>query len=100
MSSIAPPIASTATTAATVNFQPSSRISWARARRSRSTGSSAAIGAATRNPTASTARSMASAVVTPGTYSTVTDSVAWLAATLITPGTRASSCSSGATLGA
>ena len=76
MSSIAPAMASTVTTAATVNFQVSSRISRARATRSRSTGSSAAIGAATRKPVASTARSSASVVVTPGTYSTVTVSVA------------------------
>ena len=53
-------------TAATVNFPVRVRISRWRASRSRSNGSSAAIGSATWNPAAATARSRSSAVVAPG----------------------------------
>jgi len=67
MRSIAPPIATTVATPARASFQVSVRISRARARRSRSSGSSAAIGAATWKPACSTARSNSSPVVTPGT---------------------------------
>jgi hypothetical protein len=62
-----PSIATTATPAASANFQVSARTSRERAMRSRSTGSSAAIGAATWKPAPRTAPSSASAEVAPGT---------------------------------
>ena len=66
ISSIEPIIATIATAAAATNFQASVRISRLRAMRSRSRGSSAAIGAATSKPAATTAFSRSSALATPG----------------------------------
>jgi len=66
----------------------------------RSTGSSAAIGSATSNPTAAHRALQVLGGGHPGTYSTVTVSVAWFATARMTPFTPIRARSSGATLGA
>ena len=66
ISSIAPSMAAIVTTAAATNFHVSVRISRLRAMRSRSSGSSAAIGSATSKPASTTAFSRSSALTTPG----------------------------------
>jgi hypothetical protein len=65
--SIEPAIAITVTTPASANLQNSPFTSRLRAMRSRSSGSSAAIGADTSKPAAPTACSRSSALTTPGT---------------------------------